>query len=125
MRIFLADDQRDVRLGLRVLLEQEPELEIVGEAATVNELLKEVEKLQPDLLLLDWELPEKNIVYTVNNLHSICPDLKIIALSGRPETNKIALMMGADAFVSKCDQPEKLIEAISEVRKKVGKKICN
>ena len=120
MKILLADDQRDVRLGLKVILEQQPGLKVVAETAASSELMKDLTKARPDIILLDWELPGLNIYNIVLDLHSICPEIKIIALSGKPESEKDALKRGADAFVCKCDQPEKLIEAISEVCAKGG-----
>lgn len=120
MRILLADDQRDVRLGLRVILEQQPGLEIVAETATYEEMQKVLKQAQPDIVILDWELPDLNILDLVNDLRSLYPELKVIALSGRPESKKDALKSGIDAFVCKFDQPEKLIEAIDEVCEKGG-----
>ena len=57
MRIFLADDQAKARSALRLLLEQEPGLSVVGEATETEDLLAQVQRTQPDLVLLDWELP--------------------------------------------------------------------
>jgi DNA-binding NarL/FixJ family response regulator len=57
MRVFLADKQAKVRSALRLLLEQEPGLSVVGEAAEAEDLLAQVQRTRPDLVLLDWELP--------------------------------------------------------------------
>lgn len=121
MKILLADDQQDVRLGLRIILEQQPGLKIVAEADAYKGLLMELEKAEPDIILLDWELPGLNILYTVSDLRLKRPNLKVIALSGNPEIRKAALNKGADAFVCKCDQPEKIVEAIESVIKEGGK----
>lgn len=57
MRVFLADDQAKVRAALRLLLEQEPGLSVVGEVTEAKDLLAQVQVTQPDVVLLDWELP--------------------------------------------------------------------
>jgi DNA-binding NarL/FixJ family response regulator len=57
MRVFLADDQAKVRAALRLLLEQEPGLSVVGEVTEAKDLLVQVQVTQPDVVLLDWELP--------------------------------------------------------------------
>ena len=56
MRILLADNQSKVRFALRALLEQQPGLTIVGEAAEAGDALLQVEAVRPDLVLLDWDL---------------------------------------------------------------------
>jgi DNA-binding NarL/FixJ family response regulator len=112
MRTFLADGQSKVRFALRVLLERQPEVSVVGEAATAKTLLAQVKNACPDLLLLGWELPGLSETDLLSNLRAICPNLVVIALSGRPEARKAALAAGADAFVSKGDPPERLLAAI-------------
>ncbi len=58
MRILIADRQAQVRFALRTLLGQQPRLEVVGEAATAEELLAQAERTRPDLVLLHWRLNE-------------------------------------------------------------------
>jgi len=101
MRVLLADDQPRVRFALRVLLERQPELKVVGEAIAVEGLLVQTEATRPDLLLLAWELPGLAAVGSLSALRRICPGLFVIALSGRPEARRAALAAGADAFVSR------------------------
>lgn len=120
MRVLLADDQSQVRSALRLLLEQEPELSIVGEVATAGELLTQIEETCPDVVLLDWELPGLRTAdpstssgqRPLTALRTLCPHLLVIALSGRPEACQAALAAGADAFVSKGDPPERLLAAV-------------
>ncbi len=57
MRILLADDQTRVRFALRVLLERQPGLAVVGEATNSRDLLDQINATRPDTVLLDWELP--------------------------------------------------------------------
>ena len=117
MRIFLADDQANVRSALRCLFEQEPGLIIVGEAAQNDDLLAGIARARPDLLLLDWELPGLSAAPLVQRLH---PAVKVIILSSRPEARRAALDAGADAFVSKGDAPECVLEAIRSLAPKTA-----
>ena len=114
MRVLLADDQSKVRSALQLLLEQEPELSVAGEATEADELLAQVGTVCPDIVLLDWELPGLPRHDLLSALRARCPHLKVIALSGRPEARQAALAAGADAFVSKGDPPEQLLAAVSD-----------
>jgi len=131
MRILLADDQTKVRSALRLLLEQEPGLSIVGEVAEAEDLLAQVQKTQPDLVLLDWELPglratdpsttlrsgsgQSSGPRLLSALRSLGCHLIVIALSGHLEACEQALAAGADAFVSKGDPPEQLLTTLRTV----------
>ncbi len=125
MQILVADKQPKVRFGLRVLLEQQPGLKVVGEAVNVEELLAQVEVACPDLVLLDWELPGLAAVDLVTALRRVCPELLVIVLSGRSEVRQAALAAGADAFVYKCDPPERLLAAIADCAAKVEHQVSS
>jgi DNA-binding NarL/FixJ family response regulator len=112
MRILIADDQPKVRFALRVLLERQSGLQVVGEAADIGDLLIQLSVTCPDLMLLGWELPGRSDIDLLPAIRRICPKLPIIALSGRLEARQIALSAGVDAFVSKSDPPERLLDAI-------------
>jgi DNA-binding NarL/FixJ family response regulator len=112
MRILIADDQPKVRLGLRLLLEQEEWTNVVGEAAGTQSLLAQVAAARPDLVLLDWSLQGSERPDLLSALRSRSPELAVVVLSGRPEAEQDALAAGADAFVSKADPPERLLAAI-------------
>ena len=92
MRILLADNQSKVRFALRALLEQQPGLTIVGEAAEAGDALLQVEAVHPDLVLLDWDLrgPWNNphllvgVLDLLPAMQRVCPELRVIALSARP-----------------------------------------
>ncbi len=118
-RILLADDQPVLCSALRLLLEQEPGLDIVGEASDAHSLLLSTISIQPDLVLLDWELPGIAAATLLYLLHTQLPQLQVIALSSRPEAHQAALDAGVAAFVSKGDPPERLLHTIEEVRRRV------
>jgi DNA-binding NarL/FixJ family response regulator len=128
MRIILADDQQRVRSALRLLLEQEPDIQIVGEVAEATSLLSQVSSSHANLVLLDWELPgwtsdgsplqaEK---HNLDHLRRLVPTLVVVALSGQPQARAEALAAGADAFVSKGDPPERLLGTINRLRKQLS-----
>ena len=113
MRVLLADDQPKVCSALRLLLSQQPGIEVVGETAEAEALLAHIENTHPDLILLDWELPGLSRNGRFSVLRARYPNLKVIALSGRPEVRGTALKAGADAFVSKIEPPDRLLGALS------------
>ncbi len=112
MRVVVADDHREVRSALRLALEHQTGFEVVAEAASANDLLVTLPTTAPDLLLLDWELPGVRTVHLVPVLRSLAPGLIVVALSGRPETREYALAAGADAFVSKGEDPGVLLATL-------------
>ena len=117
MRVLLADDQSKVRSALRLILEHQPDLNVLGEAVDAQGLLDWVRLVCPDVVLLDWELPGLPRHDLLSALRGLCPHLKVIALSGRPEARQAALAAGADAFVSKGDPPEQLLAAVNGEKK--------
>lgn len=116
MQVLLADDQPQVRSALRLVLEHEPEMQVVGEATTAEALLTQAQAIHPDLILLDWELPGQAMSSLLPTLRKGFPYLSVIALSGQFEARQKALEAGADAFVSKGDPPERLLEILHEIR---------
>jgi DNA-binding NarL/FixJ family response regulator len=114
MRVLLADDQAKVRSALRLLLEQQPDVEILGEAVDTTGLLDWVKATTPDVILLDWELPGLPAVALLPLLHFHQPGLQIVALSGRPEARRAALEAGVNAFVSKGEPPERLLTTMND-----------
>ncbi len=113
MHILLADGEANVRYGLRVLLEERSEFEVVGEAADAEDLVVQVKAADPDLVLLSWELPGLSGPDLLPVLRSVCDDLYVIVLSGRPEERQAILDAGANAFFSKVESPERLLAAIA------------
>lgn len=112
MRVLLADDQFAVRSALRLLLEQEKDVQVVGETADSTALLLAVMQKTPELVLLDWELPGLPPVQLLRLLRYERPFLKIVAMSSRPEARQAALAAGIAAFVSKSEPPERVLAVI-------------
>jgi two-component system response regulator DesR len=122
MRILLVDDQSKILSALRLLLEQEGMM-VIGEVAKAEDLLVHVEVTRPDVALLDWELPGLQTAdpstgsapRLLSKLRAHYPQLRVIALSGRPEARQTALAAGVDAFVSKGDPAESLLKTLRTI----------
>ena len=115
MRVVLADSQAEVRGALRLLLEKELGLQVVGEVASATELLATLPICGPDLVLLHWRLPDIQPTELLPALHTRFPCLRIIVLSVQPEVESAALAAGADAFISKVDPPAQVVKTIAQV----------
>ena len=112
MRILIADDQERVRFALRVLLAQQPGLEVVGEASSGETLLAQANATAADLALVDWGLPRLAETGGLPALRRASPALQIVVLSSRPGVRQAALAVGGAAFVSKAAPPERLLTVI-------------
>ena len=106
MRIVIADGRARVRSALHLLIEQETSYSIVGEASRGIALFNMLDAEQPDVLLLDWNLPGLAPIEAIAFLKCRYPNLTIISLSSRPETQAKALAAGATAFIGKNDAPQ-------------------
>jgi len=117
IRIFLADDHGVVRAGLRLLVETQPDLSVIGEAANGRQTVYEVMRLRPDITVLDLAMPEMNGIEAVRQIRAECPGVEIIILSMYKTHEYIyqALKAGARGYVLKEAAGEELIEAIRTV----------
>jgi len=117
MRVLIIDDQPQVRSALRLLLREELGVTAVGEAGDLAQALELIGVEQPDLVLLDWELPARGgAAEALANLRTAYPGLAVIALSTRPGARQAALAAGADGFVSKGEPPERVVDGVRGCR---------
>ena len=118
LRIVIADDHAAVRRSLRLLITDDPELELIGEAADGLEAIRAVHALQPDLLLTDIKMPRMSGLEVLQYLRNEKNVVAIIILSNHSEPLYIeaAMRLGANAFVPKSAGLEALMEAIHAVR---------
>ncbi len=121
MRIILADHHVQPCWAIRKSLEQQPEFEIIDEASDAQSLLLLAEEKLPDLVLVDGELPGLFIEDLIARLHQIEPPPIIVAISSETENSRKLLKAGADAFVSKGDEPEWLLETLKRFEYKTKK----
>jgi len=112
MRIILADHHEQPRWAFKTLLDEQPEFDLVGAVGDAQSLLELVEKEPPDLVLVDNELPGIYIEDLIARLHALEPKPTVIVMSSDFENSRKLLMAGADAFVSKGDQADWLMEIL-------------
>jgi DNA-binding NarL/FixJ family response regulator len=113
--VLLADDNFELRFALRLILNTRLGLQDIYEARDMEHVLALVEDASPDCVILDWELPGRPTRERVAILRTLAPALKVIALSARPESKQAALAEDANAFISKTDQPDQMVEIIQKV----------
>ena len=114
MRIILADHHAQPRSGLKALLGEHPEFHLIGEAVDAQGLLTLAETELADLVLIDCELPGIYFDDLITRLHALEPAPVIIVMSSEFEHSRKALKAGADAFVSKTDDPGWLLETLQK-----------
>ena len=112
--IFLADDHTIVRQGLAKLLEGEPNLRVVGEAENGREAVVKVEKLKPDIVLMDIAMPMLNGIEATRQIRRICPQTKVIILSMHSHDRYISELfgLGASGYLLKSSTGTDIINAI-------------
>jgi two-component system nitrate/nitrite response regulator NarL len=117
IRVVLADDHVFVRDGIKSLLENEANIEVVGEATDGVEALKIIESLNPDLLILDIRMPNLNGIEVVENLRNHNKSLKIVMLSMHESEEYVlkSIKAGADGYLLKGSSKEEFLKAIHTV----------
>lgn len=117
IRVLLADDHDIVRKGIRSLLQEEPDIHIVAEAATAREALSTAGREPLDLVLLDISLPDRNGLDVLRELKTLQPQLGVLVLSIHPEEQYAlpCLKAGANGYLCKDSSPSELVSAIRKV----------
>ncbi len=117
IRILIADDYPLVRDSLRALIETEPGMEIVAEAADGVEAVFKARSLQPDVLLLDLVMPRQDGISAIGEIKKENPEARILVLTSFAEDDKVfpAIKAGALGYLLKSSSPQQLLEAIRDV----------
>jgi len=117
LHILIADDHAVVREGLRSLLANEPDMQVVGEAADGEEAVAQTRALHPHLVLLDMMMPRKDGLSVINEVRQSLPDVRILILSSFADTAKVlsAIKAGAHGYVLKDATPQEILAAIRDV----------
>jgi NarL family two-component system response regulator LiaR len=117
IRILIADDHAIVREGLRWLIDTEPGIELVGEAADGVEAVLKARSLQPDVILLDLVMPRKDGIEAIAEIKRENPEARILVLTSFAEDDKVfpAIQAGALGYLLKDSSPQELLKAIREV----------
>jgi len=116
-RILLADDHSVLRSGLRLLLESQPDLQVVGEAATGLETLNLAGQAQPDLILLDLSMPQLGGLDALPALKQVAPSAKVLILTMHDDAQYLrkAIQSGASGYILKKAADVELLSAIRAV----------
>ena len=118
VKVLIVDDQALVRAGFRMILESEPEIEIVGEAGDGAEAVEAVRELAPDVVLMDIRMPNLDGLEATRRLLAApgeCPRVLMLTTFDLDEYVYEALRAGASGFMLKDTPPEQLVDAIHVV----------
>lgn len=115
--VFLVDDHRVLRDGLRILLESQEDIEVIGEAEDGSRAIKDITSKKPDVVLMDISMPELNGIDAAQIIHEILPDTKIVILSIHSDLEHIfrALKAGAQGYLLKESAGSEVIAAVRSV----------
>lgn len=117
IRILLADDHKLMRSGLRLLIEQQPDLTVVGEAADGREAVALAKSLRPDVAVMDISMPNLNGIEAAHQITQSHAELAVIVLSMHPDESYVlrALKAGAKGYLLKDSAESDLITAVRAV----------
>jgi len=117
IRVLIADDHAIVRKGIRALLATETDIAVVGEAEDGRQAVAEVERLDPDIVLMDLVMPEVDGIEAIRQIKSRQLEVRILVLTSFAADDKVfpAIKAGALGYLLKDSSPEELIRAIHQV----------
>ncbi len=117
IRVYLLDDHEVVRRGLRDMLEQEGDIEVVGESGSAVDAVREIPALRPDVAVLDGRLPDGSGVDVCRDVRSVDPSIKALILTSYEDDEALfaAIMAGAAGYVLKQIRGTDLVDGIRRV----------
>jgi DNA-binding NarL/FixJ family response regulator len=117
IRVLILDDHSIVREGVRMILENDDQLDLIGESANVADMLRLVEQDGPDVVLLDIGLAEGNSLFAITRILEICPEARILIFTGvvDADLHQKALLGGAHGVLLKERAGSVLITAIKKI----------
>jgi DNA-binding NarL/FixJ family response regulator len=112
--VIIADDQTLFREGIKDLLENEKNIQVIAEAADGREALRLVKKLRPNVILLDIKLPHMDGIEATRQIHKECPTTNVLILSGYEDEAHVmeAIQAGANGYLSKMLPAAELVNAL-------------
>jgi NarL family two-component system response regulator LiaR len=119
IRVLIADDHAVVREGLRALIEAQPDMTLVGEAANGVEAVRWTRELEPDVVLMDLVMPHKDGIEATGEIQQAQPDVQILVLTSFAEDDKVfpAIKAGAMGYLLKDASPLELLDGIRDVHR--------
>jgi two-component system, NarL family, response regulator LiaR len=119
IKVLIVDDHAIVRKGIRALLTTEPNIQVLGEAKDGREAITEVERLRPDVILMDLVMPEMDGIEAIRQITSRQPGSRILVLTSFATDEKVfpAIKAGALGYLLKDSNPEELVQAIHQVHR--------
>ena len=119
LKILLAEDHRILREGLKRMIDEQPNMEVVGEADDGIAAWQKACELEPDLILMDVSMPRMNGADATAKIRELCPQVKVIALTAHRASAYLSQMLkaGASGYVLKQAAFDELLDAISTVSK--------
>ena len=111
-RLLIVDDSASFRKGMRALLDIQPDMQVVGEAPDGEKALELIESLQPNLILLDAQMPGMTGMEAARQIKTRWPQVKVILMTMYPDYRSKSIEAGADAFMTKGILPEQLLAII-------------
>jgi DNA-binding NarL/FixJ family response regulator len=117
IRVLIADDHGVVREGLRAVLGSEPDMEVVGEAATGKEVVEQAAELEPDLILMDIQMPDVNGIEATRRILEANPDVGVVVLTMFEDDDSVfsAMRAGARGYVLKGAPPSEILKVVRAV----------
>ncbi|MEW5867648.1 MAG: response regulator transcription factor [Chloroflexota bacterium] len=117
IRVLVVDDHPVVRRGIKSLLAEEDHIEMVGEASNGYDAIQQVEKLRPDVILMDLVMPEMNGVDAIQQITASHPEARILVMTSFAADDKVfpSIKAGALGYLLKDSDPEDLIRMIHQV----------
>lgn len=114
LRIVLAEDHHTVREGIKLLVNSQSDMEVVGEAENGREAIKKAQNLAPDVVVMDISMPELNGLKATKKLKQVCPQVKVLTLTRHTDDAYLQQLIqaGASGYVLKQSVASELIRAI-------------
>ncbi len=117
IRVLIADDHALVRAGLRALVDAQPDMEVVGEAADGVVVIEQCRRLAPQVVLMDLAMPGRRGISAIQDLHQACPGSRALVVTMHDDSAfaRQALLAGAAGYVLKQSLPTELLKGIRAV----------
>lgn len=119
IRILIVDDHAVVREGLRALIEIQPDMVLLDEAADGYEAVAKAIALRPDVVLMDLVMPRKDGIAAAQEIQQACPEVRVLVLTSFAEDDKVfpAIKAGASGYLLKDASPRELLDGIRDVHR--------